>query len=94
MTFFSSVADPGCLSRIPFPDFCPSWIPDPKTGTKKKGEKKFVVLPFFLATNITKLKIILVLNRRRKNFRKNPIPDLGSRGQKNTGSHPVPVICC
>jgi hypothetical protein len=25
----SSVADPGCLSRIPDPDFYPSWIPDP-----------------------------------------------------------------
>jgi hypothetical protein len=29
-----SVADPGCLSRIPDPDFYPSRIPDPKTATK------------------------------------------------------------
>jgi hypothetical protein len=54
----SSVADPGCLSRIPDPDFCPSRIPDPKTATEERGEKKFVVLPFFVATNITTLKII------------------------------------
>jgi hypothetical protein len=48
----SSVADPGCLSRIPDPDFYPSRIPDlrsripdPKTATKERGEKKFVVIP-------------------------------------------------
>ncbi len=47
---------------IPDPDFYPSRIlvpgsrtPDPKTGTKEMGEKKFVVLPFFVATNFTKL---------------------------------------
>jgi hypothetical protein len=33
----SSVADPGCLSRIP----------DPKTAkTKERGENKFVAIPF------------------------------------------------
>jgi hypothetical protein len=52
--------------RIPDPDFYPSWItnfgsPDPKTGTKEKGRKKFVVLPFSVAKNFTKLKIILFL---------------------------------
>jgi hypothetical protein len=62
-----SVADTGCLSRIPDPDFYPSQIsdlgsriPDPKTATKERGEKKFVVIPFYVATNFTKLKIILV----------------------------------
>ncbi len=42
----ASVADPGCLSRIPDPDFYPSRIPDPgsripdpKTATKERGEK-------------------------------------------------------
>ncbi len=80
--FSTSVADPGCLSRIPDPDFYPSripdpgsrisdpgsripdlgsQIPDPKTATKKRGEKKFDVIPFYLATNFTKLYIILVL---------------------------------
>ena len=67
----SSVADPGCLSRIPDlripdPDFCPSRIPDPKTATKERGEKKIVIIPFYVATNFTKLNIILVLNCRRK----------------------------
>jgi hypothetical protein len=44
-----SVADPGCLSRIPDPDFYPpripdlgSWIPDPKTATKEWGEKNLL----------------------------------------------------
>jgi hypothetical protein len=41
-----SVADPGCLSQIPDPEFYPSRIPDPKTVTKERGEKKFVVIPF------------------------------------------------
>jgi hypothetical protein len=56
-----SVADPGCLSRIPDPDFYPSRIPDSKTATKKRGENKFVVITFYVATNFTKLQIILVL---------------------------------
>ncbi len=41
----TSVADPGCLSQIP----------DPKTATKERGEKKLVVIPFYLATNFTKI---------------------------------------
>jgi hypothetical protein len=64
----SSVADPGCLSRIPDPDFYPSWIPDPKTATKERGEKKLVVLTSYVATNFTKLQIILVLKCCRKKF--------------------------
>ncbi len=36
---------------IPDPDFYPFRIPDPKTATKERGEKKFVVKPFFVATN-------------------------------------------
>jgi hypothetical protein len=50
----SGVVDSGCLSRIP----------DPATGSKEMGEK--ICHPeFFLdvVTNITKLKIILFLNR-------------------------------
>ncbi len=31
-----SVADPGCLSRIPDPYFCPSRIQDPKTAKEKR----------------------------------------------------------
>jgi hypothetical protein len=54
---------PDPRSRIPDPDFYPSRIPDPgsKTATKERGEKKIFVIPFYVATNITKLKIILVL---------------------------------
>jgi hypothetical protein len=38
---FYSVADPGCLYRIPDPDFCP---PDPgsRTATKERGEKNLL----------------------------------------------------
>ncbi len=32
-----------------------SRIPDPKTATKERGEKKFVVIAFYVATNFTKL---------------------------------------
>jgi hypothetical protein len=49
-----SVADPGCLFPIPDPDFYPSRIPDPKTATKESGEKKIVVITFYVATNFTK----------------------------------------
>jgi hypothetical protein len=58
VTVGGSVADPGCLSRIPDPDFYPSRIPDPKTGRKERGEKKIFVKHFFVATNFTKYKII------------------------------------
>jgi hypothetical protein len=44
---------------IPDPGFYPSRISDPKTATKERGEKIFVVITFFAATNFTKLKIIL-----------------------------------
>ncbi len=61
-----SVADPGCLSRIPDPDFYPYRIPDlgsriPKQQQKTGVKKNFVVIPFYLATNFTKLNIISVL---------------------------------
>jgi hypothetical protein len=55
---------------IPDPDFCPSRIPDPKTATKERGEKKFVVIPFFVATDFTKLKIILCELLEKKKFRR------------------------
>jgi hypothetical protein len=69
------VADPGCLYRIPDPDFYPSRIPDlgsripdPKTATKERGEKKFVVITFYVATSLTKLQTILVSKCKRKKF--------------------------
>jgi hypothetical protein len=44
----SRISDPG--SRISDPGYR---IPDPKTATKERGEKKLVVMPFFVATNFT-----------------------------------------
>jgi hypothetical protein len=64
----NSVADPGCLSRIPDPDFYPSRIPDPKTATEEGGEKKFVIKLFFVFTNFTKMNIILFFNAEEKNL--------------------------
>ncbi len=55
----TSVADPGCLSRIPDPDFYPSRIQ--KQQQKRGVKKKFVVITFYVATNLTKLQIILFL---------------------------------
>jgi hypothetical protein len=56
----TSVADPGCLSRIPDPDFHPSPIPDPKQQRKRGGKKNCCHI-CFVAANFTKLKIILIL---------------------------------
>ncbi len=63
----SSVADPGCLSRIPDPDFYPSRISDPgsKNSKKREGWKKNFCHNFFVATNFTKLHIILVLMKKK-----------------------------
>jgi hypothetical protein len=53
---------------IPDPDFCPSRIPDsvsripdPKSATKEKGEKFFVVLPFFCGHKYHKLENYFIL---------------------------------
>jgi hypothetical protein len=62
-----SVADPGCLSRIPDPDFYPFRIPD-QTATKDRGEKKLVVKPFFVATISQKCKLFYFLNAEEKNL--------------------------
>jgi hypothetical protein len=60
-SFMTSVADPGCLSRILIFTHSESRISDQKTVTKERVDKKLVVIPFFGATNFTKLKIILFL---------------------------------
>ncbi len=52
---------------LPIPD-PGSLIPDPRTATKDRGEKIFFVKPFFVATNFTKLNIILFLICWRKKF--------------------------
>jgi hypothetical protein len=45
------IPDPGILIFT----HPPSWILDPKTATEERGEKKFVVITFYVATNFTKL---------------------------------------
>ncbi len=63
-TYRITLTDIQCFGSgmfIPDPDFYPSRIPYPKTATKERGEKKFVVITFYVATNFTKLQIILVL---------------------------------
>jgi hypothetical protein len=52
--------------RIPDPDFYPPRIPDPKTATKERGEKKFVVITFYVATNFTKCKINFIFELMKK----------------------------
>ncbi len=72
---------PKALSRQLIPVFGSGiFIPDPgswflaildpgsKTATKARGEKKLVVITFYVATNFTKLQIISVLNCWRKKF--------------------------
>jgi hypothetical protein len=58
------VADPGCLSRIPDPDYYPSRIPDPKTVTKERWKK--IWYTFFVITNFTKLNIMLIFEMLKK----------------------------
>jgi hypothetical protein len=86
-------------SRIPDPG---SRIPDPKTATKERGEKKLVVIPFIVAIIFTKLKIILFFKCRRKKFgpifniiesriRKKPNANPGSRIQ-GSKRHRIPDL--
>jgi hypothetical protein len=55
--FTSSVADPGCLSRIPDPDFYPSRIPDPgsKNSNKRKRRKKISCHTFLYSHKFQKI---------------------------------------
>jgi hypothetical protein len=57
-TVLAVLRDPGCLSRIPDPDFYPSRI---QKQQQKRGVKKISCHTFFVALNFTKLKIILFL---------------------------------
>jgi len=52
---------------LPIPD-PGSRNPDPKTATKERGEKKLVAIPFYVATNFTKLQIISFFNVEEKNL--------------------------
>ncbi len=54
----NSVGDPGCLSRIPDPEFYPFWIrisaPGSKNSNERQGWKKICCHSFFGALNFTK----------------------------------------
>jgi hypothetical protein len=67
-----SVADPGCLSQIPDPDFYPSRIPGLgsriQKQQQKRGVKKISCHTFLCSHKFHKLKIILVLKCWRKKF--------------------------
>jgi hypothetical protein len=54
---FISVADPGCLSRIPDPDFYPSRISDPgsKNSNKREGWKKICCHNFLCSHKFHKI---------------------------------------
>jgi hypothetical protein len=53
---------------IPDLDFYPSQIPDPKTATKERGEKKLIFIPFFEATNFKNKKVFLIFEMHKKNI--------------------------
>jgi hypothetical protein len=57
----ASVADTGSLNRILIFTNPGSRIPDPKTATKERGLKKFVIILFFVVTSFTRLDIILFM---------------------------------
>jgi hypothetical protein len=71
----TSVADPGCLSRIlifthsgsRIPDLGYR-IPDPKTAMKDIGEKIFVVIPFFWSHKLHKIELFYFGNVEEKNL--------------------------
>ncbi len=70
--FFGSVADPGCLSRIPDPDFYPSripdlGIPDPKTVTKERGKKNLLSY-FFCSHKFHKIEYYVIFEMVKKKF--------------------------
>jgi hypothetical protein len=49
-------------------DFYPSRIPDPKTATKDRGEKKFFVKPYFVATKFHKTQYYFIFDMLKKKF--------------------------
>jgi hypothetical protein len=59
---YRSVAAPGCLSRIPDPDFYPSRIPDLRSWIQKQQEKTLV------KKNLFSYLIFGVINLRKLNY--------------------------
>ncbi len=50
---------------IPDPDFYPFRIPDPKTVTKERGEKKFVII-LFLVKKFHKIEYYVIFEMLKK----------------------------
>jgi hypothetical protein len=74
-----SVADPGCLSRIPDPDFYPSRIPD-------LDPEYYVIFEMLKKKNLGQfLKNCLSFYPKNVQYARRYM-GLGSRGQKGTGS--------
>ncbi len=63
-----SVADPGCLSRILIFTHPGSRIPDPKTGTKERGEKNLLLYLFLKPQISQNCKLFYFWNAEEKNF--------------------------
>ncbi len=51
---------------IPDPDFYPSRIPDTKTVTKERGEKKFVIILFFCCHKFHKSEYYVIFEMLKK----------------------------
>jgi hypothetical protein len=64
------VADLGCLSRIPDLDFYPSRIPvpDPKTVTKERSEKKICYRTLFCSHKFHKIEYYVIFEMQKKKF--------------------------
>jgi hypothetical protein len=71
---YSSVTDPGCLSRIPDPDFYPSQFPDLgsriQNSKKREGWKKFWSY-FFCSHKFNKIEYFLIFEMLKKKCRPN-----------------------
>ncbi len=78
----SSVADPGCLSRIPDPKI----FFHPESRTKIRIKNFLIFLPKKLFSKVLKLFIRFGYPIRILNFYPSRIPYPGSRGQQGTGS--------
>jgi hypothetical protein len=79
-TILASAADPGCLSRIPDPDFYPSRISDPgsKNSSKREGWKIFFSHTFLCSHKFHKNKNYFSFEVLKKkiwaNFQRNFLP--------------------
>jgi hypothetical protein len=82
------LAVPGCLSRIPDPDFYPSRIPDlvSKNNNKREGRKKFVILFYVVTIKIHKIKSYFIFEiPKKKNLGRIQVSKSTGSRIRNTG---------